>query len=234
METPLILAIETSGKTGGVCLYQGKALFNVTIPSKDSFCKNLFKIFRFLEEVGGSFLEKVDYYAIDVGPGSFTGLRIGLSVLKAFAIAYPKPVIPVTSLEVLASSVCTESYEIGVVINAYSKEVFFASYALTDGVLKNRLEPRCVKLEKLKELVKSPILFVSETPEICKDYLKKELPPELFKGFIQAGLSADKVAMLAYQKLVFQKDQACRSWEDVSPLYLKASEAERKTGLKVS
>jgi len=130
MEAPLILAIETSGKTGGIALFKEILLGEIALTSKKSYSTIIFNSLPFLEKNLGFFLKDIDYYAIDIGPGSFTGLRIGLSILKGLNLAFPKPVIPVSSLEVLATNFINYSGNIVSLIDAYSKEVFFASFCL--------------------------------------------------------------------------------------------------------
>ena len=106
MESSLILAIETSGRTGGIALFRETLLGEVSLLSKESYSAIIFKSLSFLEKNLKFSLEDLDYYAIDIGPGSFTGLRIGLSILKGLNLVSPKPVIPVSSLEVLTVNFC--------------------------------------------------------------------------------------------------------------------------------
>ncbi len=233
MENPLIFAIETSGKTGGIAFYRGRVLGSITLYSTQSYNKILFNSLPFLIESTGVSLKEVDFYAVDVGPGSFTGLRIGLSVLKAFTLVHPRPVIPILSLEALCMNYISEKLPLVSLIDAYTKEVFFASYVWKDEKLKCLIPPRCVPLKDVISSIKSPSLFLSETLEKWESELTEGLKELFKKPLIPPVLSPELVAKLAYLKLLTGEARLL-SGEEVLPFYLKASEAERKTGKFVS
>ncbi len=232
MENPLILAIETSGRVGGIALIKEKLLGAVSLSSRESYSKAIFKTLNFITEFLHLSIEEVDYYAIDIGPGSFTGLRIGLSVLKGLSLVYPRPVIPVCSLEVLAANFIGHPLPIAALVNAYSKEVFFAVYKWFDFRLETEIEPHCLPLKEIPEYIKEPCLFVSETPEVWEEILSKKLGSFYIKPKVPVNLSPELVAKLAIFKLKQGKTEL-KNAEEVLPLYLKASEAERKKQLKV-
>jgi len=233
MGNPLIFAIETSGKTGGITFYRNKVLGSVIIHSHESYNKILFCSLPFLMESAGVSLEDVDFYAIDVGPGSFTGLRIGLSVLKAFTFVHPKPVIPILSLEALCMNYISEKLPLVSLVDAYTKEVFFASYVWEEEKLKCLLPPRCVPLKDVISALKNPSIFLSETLEKWETELTEGLNELFKKPLIPPILSPELVAKLAYLKLL-KGEAEFLSGEEILPFYLKASEAERKTGKLVS
>jgi tRNA threonylcarbamoyl adenosine modification protein YeaZ len=233
MESPLILAIETSGKTGGIALFREIILGELTLLSKESYSNIIFKSLPFLEKNLNFSLKDLDYYAIDIGPGSFTGLRIGLSILKGLNLVYPKPVIPVSSLEVLTVNFLNYPGNIVSLVDAYSKEIFFASYKWENFYLKTIIAPMCISLKDLPLYINTPSLFLSETLEKWRDFLKSSLENFLLEPPFSPNLSAGLVAKLAYIKLK-QGIVELKSAESLLPLYLKPSEAERKRGLKIT
>ena len=233
MESPLILAIETSGKTGGIALFREIILGELTLLSKESYSNIIFKSLPFLEKNLNFSLKDLDYYAIDIGPGSFTGLRIGLSILKGLNLVYPKPVIPVSSLEVLTVNFLNYPENIVSLVDAYSKEIFFASYKWENFYLKTIIAPMCIPLKDLPLYINTPSLFLSETLEKWRDFLKSGLENFLLEPPFSPNLSAGLVAKLAYIKLK-QGIVELKSAESLLPLYLKPSEAERKRGLKIT
>ncbi len=232
MEAPLILAIETSGKTGGIALFKGSLLSSVSLSSQESYSKVIFKTLTFITEVLKFSLEEVDYYAIDIGPGSFTGLRIGLSVLKGLNLVYPKPVIPLCSLEILATNFINHSLPLVSLVNAYSKEVFLAIYQWEDFKLNTKLTPCCISLKEISNYINEPAIFLSETLEIWDEFFKKELKNFYIKPEIPVNISAELVAKLAYLKIKQDKVEF-KDAETLLPFYLKSSEAERKKGIKI-
>lgn len=227
MEAPLIFAIETSGKTGGIALFKEKLIAEIVLTSKESYSTIVFKSLSFLEKFLGFSLKDIDYYAIDIGPGSFTGLRIGLSIIKGFYLVLPKPVIPICSLEVLATNFIGYSGTIVSLIDAYSNEVFFASYQWKDFSLKTKISPICIPLKEILSFIKTPSLFISETIEKWDNYLSMYLNNLYLKPPISPCINAGLLAKLAYLKLKEGKAEI-KDAEELLPFYLKPSEAERK------
>jgi tRNA threonylcarbamoyladenosine biosynthesis protein TsaB len=132
----LILAIDTSGKQGGITLAEGGAAgFRVLESSAiegGTFSAQLIPTFAALLLKHGFTAKDVDGFAAASGPGSFTGLRVGLSAIKGLAEVLGKPIATVSLLEALVTS----SYERGVVaaaLDAGRKEVYFGLYDFSRG-----------------------------------------------------------------------------------------------------
>lgn len=102
-QEPLILAIETSTRAGSVCLARGAQVLNAVLGDvASSHSTDLIdNVERVLRE-GQAKLSDIDLFAITVGPGSFTGLRIGLATVKAFAVCVQKPCAAVSTLAAIA------------------------------------------------------------------------------------------------------------------------------------
>lgn len=97
-----ILAIDTSASAIGIGIYDGAYHAKITTPDPKSHNKNLLaEIDAFCRELGTS-VRDMDYFGVVVGPGSFTGIRIGVATVNAFAMATKKKVVEMTSLEVPA------------------------------------------------------------------------------------------------------------------------------------
>ena len=77
----------------------------------------------------------MDGFAITRGPGSFTGLRIGISTIKGLVVASEKPVVGVSSLKTLASQVSYSRYLICPILDARKGEVYFSRYRCLNGLL---------------------------------------------------------------------------------------------------
>ena len=101
-KTMKILAIDTSASSIGIGIYDGEIHTKITTPDPKSHNKTLLaEIDEFWKELNMS-LHDFDVFSVVVGPGSFTGIRIGVATINAFAMAEKKPVVEMTSLEVLA------------------------------------------------------------------------------------------------------------------------------------
>ena len=98
-----VFAMDTSAESIGLGYFDGEYHVKVTTPDPKSHNRMLLKeTDEFLASFGVT-VSDIDYFAVVIGPGSFTGIRIGVATINAFAMATKKPVIEITSLEQLSS-----------------------------------------------------------------------------------------------------------------------------------
>jgi tRNA threonylcarbamoyladenosine biosynthesis protein TsaB len=130
----LILAIDTSTLSGSVAvLRDDHILKSIGEESRETYSSRMFRHLRgMLDELQLS-LGQFDAYAVIHGPGSFTGLRVGLAAVKGWAEVFAKPIIAVSALEVVAAMVNEPSEFIAPVIDARRGQVYFGVYARSGG-----------------------------------------------------------------------------------------------------
>ena len=98
-----ILVVETSGKQCGAAIYYSdEKYYEISINNKNIHSEKLFDIIDFVITSSGAIANKIDYIAFSNGPGSFTGLRIGLSAVKGMAAGLNIPILPVPTFEAIA------------------------------------------------------------------------------------------------------------------------------------
>ncbi|MBT8392842.1 MAG: tRNA (adenosine(37)-N6)-threonylcarbamoyltransferase complex dimerization subunit type 1 TsaB [Ignavibacteria bacterium] len=147
-----VLAIETSEITCGVCIYfSDDKFFSSSINLKHSHSEKIFEIIDWLFQVSKIKPEDLDSIAISAGPGSFTGLRIGMAAAKGIAYGSGLPLVPVPTYEAFAfqlTQVLTDNSQFVIANKVNKDEVYFAkfqiranSYIFVDDlmVLKNEL-----------------------------------------------------------------------------------------------
>jgi tRNA threonylcarbamoyladenosine biosynthesis protein TsaB len=234
MEARLV-CFETSGAFGGIAFLLGKKTWEIKFSADKSYSSHLFRFLPLIFQSNLSQgplptpfpLEEADYFVVDVGPGSFTGLRVGLSLVKALTLVHEKPVIPITSLEVLSFGYGCPDLPILSLVDAYTGEVFAGMYRWEKGRLTTLLEPCLLSLEELENLIQEKTLIVSETLDKWKDYLSERLSHKVVFPSTPVELSASLLGRLAMLKLS-QGEAKVLSGDEVLPLYLKPSQAERK------
>lgn len=132
----LVLGIDTSGKSGGVTLAEaGERSFCVlgSAPIEGgTFSAQLVPTVASLLQQHGFTVRDLDGFAVASGPGSFTGLRVGLSAVKGLAEVLHKPIVTVSLLEALATMSPADG-EVIAVLDAGRTEVFFGAYEVADG-----------------------------------------------------------------------------------------------------
>ena len=146
------LSVDTSFEHLGVCLTNnGECLANYY-----SLCnrKNSSIIFGVIDELLKNAeikLSDIDAYVVNRGPGSYTGVRIAMGVVKTFAQVHQKLVVPVDSLELLAGQISSLKEDFSVLLNCTRREVFHARYIIINGKPKSQTPIQLTSLEKFLE-----------------------------------------------------------------------------------
>ena len=223
-----ILAIDTSTRVGSIAVVEGPLLkaqqiLNISATHNQRLLPG---IERILADTGWS-LDDLDGFAVSIGPGSFTGLRIGLSIVKGFAWATGKPLAAVPTLDALAVNVSCVPHKICPILDARKGEVYTAVYRRGDEGIPQRLTSYMViKPAELVALISETTVIVGDGLLSYGDYLKRELGNRLVLPSPHLNvIHASSVAWLGWHKLRSGES------EDVSsctPLYVRPSEAELK------
>ncbi len=155
----ITLALDTSGRSESVAtLKDGVVLVDQTIELPNSHSEHLLPNIDLVLKKAGLSLSQIDLYALTVGPGSFTGLRIGISTVKAFCKVHPKPVAAVSTLLALAEPLLETGKIIVSCLDARLGEVFVAAYQKdAEGAHSTLLPPQLMAPQGLIEtLAKIP------------------------------------------------------------------------------
>jgi len=179
---------------------------------------------RLLSETGMS-VSDLDLIAVTVGPGSFTGLRIGLSAAKGLAWAAQKPLVGVPSLDTLARNLTPGPRQFCPMIDARKGEVYAALYKFSSGDTIQRLtEFGAFKPERLAELIKEETAFFGDAARTWGRVLSDTLGPLYIRApqeldYPRAAITA-RLGMALFAEGV-ESDPAL-----IVPLYIRPSEAE--------
>lgn len=163
----LILAVDTSYKIGSVSLLRDEVVLSTAAVEGGLFSAQLVpKIAASLEQQGIA-KQEVEGYAAAVGPGSFTGLRIGLAAIKALAEIMPRPIAAISVLEAIAFvgvEAARGAQSLIAAMDASRREVYLGSFEQKDGELHATGETLCSELS-LKEQVSRTRDCMLITPE---------------------------------------------------------------------
>lgn len=223
-----ILGFDTSSKCLSVAVCDRRGLVAETaFFGLLRHSENLFHLIQSTLESVKIGLEDVDGYAIGRGPGSFTGLRIGFSVLKGFLAAHPKPVYGSSSLDLVARGIALGGGRLAVLVNARRERIYAAFYRFEKGQLR-REEPedRVLPLKALLGRLKGPVHCVGDALLEYGDAIRKKNPKAVFIGeefwYPRAVHLVRAVACRYYPVEPLNPGQ-------IGPQYLRLSEAEEKT-----
>ena len=164
-------------------------------------------------------LRDIDCLAISLGPGSFTGLRVGVTTAKVLAYALNLKVVGISSLEAMAFGIPGWNGPIAVLLDARKGKLYAAIYERNGKIFKTVLAPKLVELEDLVTRVKRPTLFVGDAVPVYRERLTGELGERFLSHgskTIPAPL-AESIAKIAFRLIREGKFQDPFALE---PLYL--------------
>ena len=221
----LTLAFESSAKAASVALvrdgdlisqysqYSGLTQSRTLLPNAEDMLKNA--------ELS---LNKVDIFAVAHGPGSFTGIRIGVSTVKGLAWASDKPCVGVSTLEAMAWHGLSAGGYICPVMDARRSQVYNALFKIEGGRPVRLCADRAVALPLLAgelEKLNAPVFLVGDGAKLTASFLEEQGLPYVLAPENLRWQSAWGVAMAAMDKKPGDAHQ-------LLPVYLRLSQAERE------
>ena len=170
-------------------------------------------------------LDEISVVAVDVGPGLFTGMRVGLASAKALAQALRVPMIGMSSLDLLAYPLRHTGRTVVAVIDARKGELFYAFYRPVPGGVQRVLEPRCGTIDDLIAEVmarRDDVICVGDGALRHRDEIIAELRCEMAEQFLSRP-SAAPLVQLAHARAL--REEWVNPWE-IQPLYLRLPDAQ--------
>jgi len=217
-----VLAIETSSPMLGVALVDESAvLASYELLADRAHAAELpLAVERVLRAAGLS-LRKLDGVAVSIGPGSFTGLRIGVAFVKALLAGVPKPLAGVPSLDVLATPLAWTPGRVCAVLDARQRNVYAAVYHAKDGRLNRQADYRLTTAAELAGSLaesREPVLLVGDGLAQYRDVFAEALGARA--RFAEPALWLPRAAVLG--RLGRERLQQGQSDDParLSPLYL--------------
>lgn len=220
-----ILALDTATPSCSVALVDGEQLMGETIlVNNQTHARHVMVLIDQVLEMSGASINDVDGFAATHGPGTFTGLRIGMSTLMGLADAGEKPIVGVSSLAALARQT-DSSMLICPLIDARRGEVYSALYRLEKQQLKE-IRPETVgPLEQALEPIDAPCRFIGGGAMLHAQAIQERIGSNVFFApSFQNTIRAATVAFLSRERLT--NYNPARDRERFRPLYLRPSDAE--------
>lgn len=225
-----ILAVDTASKVAGAALIDGpKVLAESWLNTGKTHSQRFLPMVQDLLKNADASLQEIDGFAVTVGPGSFTGLRIGIATVKGFYQAVKKPVACVVTLDALSRNLLGTGGLICPIMDARKNEVYSALYR-EQNQKPVRITPyRAVNPgQLLKELAafKEKVFFAGDGVPIFREQIDQELGAQAFYAPTASCLIRPaQVALAGLEK--FLEGNTAGGFE-IQPLYLRPSEAEVK------
>ena len=225
----LILAFETSAKAASVALLEnGKLLGESYQNTGMTHSQTLLVMDQDLLKTCGITPEQVEAVAVAAGPGSFTGIRIGVAAAKGFAWGRQIPCYGVSTLEAMALSLGVYDGYVLPVMDARRSQVYNAILHAEGGKLTRTTEDRAIALADLKEelkILQKPIFLVGDGSNLCYNTLLEEVPGLVLPPEHQMHQRACGVCLAAADMI---EAGLPGNGAELTPNYLRLSQAERE------
>ena len=222
---PLILTIQTASPAGSVSVSNGEQLLaELNLEVRKTATEWLLPAIEKLLDMAAVAKNDLNVVAVVRGPGSFTGLRVGLATAKGLAMAVGCPLIGISSLQCLAMQAPYARLPVCVMIDARKQEVYTATYQWEQGRPQITSPERVVKPETLLQEINGETLFIGNGSEVYRTLIVKQLAARAH--FVPTFLALPRAGAAAALALRAWEAGNTFSAEELMPVYLRPSEAE--------
>lgn len=207
-----ILCIATSSKLCSVAILEDTTLINkLELDNGLTHSETLMPLVKKLLDESNLSLKDFDLLVSDIGPGSFTGIRIGVSTCKAFSDSLNIPCVGINSLETLAYNIKNNGL-ICSTIDCKNDNCYFALYELTDGIYKVMEEPCAKSVIEVLELLNTKY----SNKQI--EFIGNGIPSKSTNCYV----NVENLGIAGFRKFITNKNVG----DNILPLYLKKPQAQ--------
>ena len=233
----LILAVDTTAKPVSCALAEGDRVLAAYYANTGlTHSQTLLPMIEHLLHTSEKTIEDVDALAVNAGPGSFTGVRIGVSAVKGLAFTRELPCVAVSTLECMAeNTVATQDAVICCLMDARCQQVYAALFEKDAGGVVHRLsQDEALTVAQMGEKLSTlqrPIILVGDGSEMCYRVWKDSIPNIYLAPASVRYQNAAATALIAVR--MYERGETV-SAEELLPLYLRLPQAERELNARLN
>ena len=220
-----ILSIDTSSRDASIAVLRDEEIvLEYNFSSRQDLSAMLIPSMEFLLCSLGMKIGQIDLFGVAVGPGLFTGIRIGLTTLKGLNFSAAKPVVGVNTLEALACKFSDTKKTVVSMIDARKGEIYLGCYRFAGGEMQELLSPRLLKAAAAVEILEpyADRIFVGSGAENHCDFLKSAFPGS--KLLYRSNFLASEIGKIALRR--FRRHEYVTHLQDLIPFYIRRPDAE--------
>lgn len=225
-----ILGFDSSGMVASVAVVCDDILVaEYSVNYKKTHSQTLLPMFDEVVRMTELDLDTVDAIAVAAGPGSFTGLRIGMSTVKGLGLALEKPVVAVPTCDALAYNMWGSDKLICPILDARRNQVYTALYEFDKDTLIKIREQDAMDINDIVGIINDmgrDVIFVGDGVPVFKDAIQENIRVNVL--FAPAHLNRQRAGAVASLGMIYLKEGKEETADDVKPIYLRKSQAERE------
>lgn len=236
-----VLSVESSSVVAGAAIVSDdKIIYEGFLNFKKNHSCVLMPMVEAAFEASGFGLKDIDVFAVTSGPGSFTGLRIGIATVKGLSAASGKPIAPIPTLDALAYNIpvdiikCQTSSQSAIVcpiLDARRDQVYTSIYNWQNNGYIRLGDYMALPVTELAEILicyNEPVVFVGDGIPVYKDFLRAKMQDRAL--FAPPHLMYQRPSVIALLGAKYFRDGLCVDSAQLQPFYLRKSQAEQKAG----
>lgn len=229
-----ILAVDTSATAASVAVAEeNKLIGEFSINTALTHSQTLMPMVDELLKNTGLSVNDIDAAAVNAGPGSFTGVRIGVAAVKG--IAFPKnlPCVSVSTLESMAYNMLGNDCIVCSVMDARCSQVYNALFRVKGCTVTRMTDDRALSLTDLKnelQNINEKVVLVGDGAVLCSKFLGEELENIMIAPFNNRIQTASSVAYAAFEKI--NNGETVKA-DELMPVYLRLPQAQRELNKKL-
>ena len=229
-----ILAIDTSATAASVCLAgEDKILGSFYTNTALTHSQTLVPMVEQVLKTTQTDVDELDYIAVNAGPGSFTGVRIGVAAAKGIAFKNNLPCVSVSTLESMAYNMLGSDCVVCAVMDARCSQVYNALFKISGDKVERLCEDRALALSELKpelEKISEKIILVGDGANLTAKYLENSLSNVFLAPVNNRIQNASSTAMAAIKSICENKTIMPA---ELMPTYLRLPQAQRELNKKL-
>jgi len=221
----ILLSLDTSSRDASIAVLKDEdVLLEYNFSSRDDLSAMLVPSLEFILKALSLQMEQIDAFGVGIGPGLFTGIRIGMATVKGLAFSGQKPVVGVISLKALAFKFTDTKKNVIALMDAQKGEVYLGGYRFDGGEFVELIPPCLLKVEAIVPLVADlpEKIFVGSGVEKHMDFIKNN-----FSGSprpYRSNFLANEIGRIALQQ--FRRKHVVTDLQELLPFYIRKPDAE--------
>lgn len=220
-----ILSVDSSAKACSAAIVEdNKILGSFFINTALTHSQTLVPMIDAVVKNTSTDLNSIDAFAVSAGPGSFTGVRIGVAAIKGLAMPLNKPCISVSTLESIPYNIISENCIAVCVMDARCNQVYNALFEIKDGSVDRLCEDRALSIDELADDLKkydNELILVGDGAELCYNSFKEKISNISLASENSRYQNAAGVAFASLKKELI-------TYDELLPTYLRLPQAQRE------
>ena len=226
-----ILGVESSATSASAAIVEnGKVIACEASNTGLTHSQTLLPMVESTLKKAGATLSDIDFLAVSNGPGSFTGIRIGVSLVKGMADPLNKKCVAVSTLEAIAKPLENTGVIAASVMDARCNQVYCALFDCEGAKMSRLTKDEAISIDELTERLKSQekrVILIGDGANVCYNKMKDALSNAFIASAAIRYQSASSVALIAEDLILEDESNAIKA-EALVPEYLRLSQAERE------